>query len=477
MRYLLFLAPIAFAACGDRSEPTAPVEPPGDSRADAAPTIELSLVDYRRRLANTALSGGATTVFDITADAFSHEAPNLRGLQLARHEAGDAAFEAEFQTDPNALNAGLGPVFDNVSCEACHEGDGRGRPPVGAEPFESMLFRASIAGRTPQGGPVPVPGGLGGQLQLSAIAGFAPDASASIAYHDSTGTFADGTTYTLQVPRYSLVGVRTPLPHGVLFSPRVAPAVFGLGLLEAVSEVEVLAIAALQAVTREVSGRPNYVWDAVLKRTTLGRFGWKANTPNLFQQAAGAYNGDMGVTSSLFPAESCEGAGPECARHAPEVPDQTVADAAFYTRTLGVPARRSLDDPVAIRGETLFYQSGCANCHVPTLRTGVLAGVPEVSNQVIHAYTDLLTHDMGPDLADKRPDFLASGQEWRTAPLWGVGLIQAVNGHNNLLHDGRARSLLEAVLWHGGEATAARDRVRRLSATDRAALVVFLSSL
>ncbi len=477
MRYWAFLAASGVFACSDRVEPTAPTEPVADATADAAPSIELNVVDYRRRLANSALSGGVTTVFDISEDAFSHAAPNLKGLRLAKHEAGDAGFEAEFETTAGAINSGLGPVFDNISCEACHDGDGRGRPPVGAEPFESMLFRSSIAGIGPHGGPLPVPGGIGGQLQLQAVPGFLPDAYAYIAYHDSTSRFADGTTYTLRVPQYSLIGARTPLPAGVLFSPRTAPAVFGLGLLEAVPDIEILSLAAAQAVAREVSGRPNYVWDAVRRQYALGRFGWKANTPNLVQQAAGAYNGDMGITSSLFPSESCEGAAPECALHAAEVPDQTVANVAFYTRTLGVPARRGLNDPAALRGEQVFYNVGCANCHVPTLRTGVLAGVPEVSGQVIHPYTDLLVHDMGRELADNRPDFQASGHEWRTAPLWGVGLIQTVSGHSNLLHDGRARSLLEAVLWHSGEATTARDRVRRLSGTDRAALVVFLSSL
>ena len=264
---------------------------------------------------------------------------------------------------------------------------------------------------------------------------------------------------------------------GTLISPRVAPAVFGLGLLEAVPEAEVLAIAAAQAVGGRVSGRPNYVWDEVQGRLALGRFGWKANNPSLVQQTAGAYNGDMGITTSLFPAEACERADPACAPHAPELPDQTVADVAFYTRTLGVPARRNLDDRVALRGEVLFHETGCASCHVATIRTGALAGVPEVSNQVIHPYTDLLVHDMGPALADNRPDFRASGREWRTAPLWGIGLVETVNGHTNFLHDGRARSLLEAVLWHGGEAALAGQRVRNMSRAERAALVAFLRSL
>ena len=185
----------------------------------------------------------------------------------------------------------------------------------------------------------------------------------------------------------------------------------------------------------------------------------------------------MGVTSRLFPAESCEGEFTGCERHAPEVDNATVGDVAFYTQTLGVPARRNLDDPQAVQGEELFHAAGCAGCHVATLKTGTLTGVQAASHQVIHPYTDLLVHDMGPGLADNRPDFQASGSEWRTAPLWGIGLVQTVNGHTNLLHDGRARNLLEAVLWHGGEAQTARDRVVQFSAEQRSALLAFLGSL
>lgn len=471
-RKLLVLSLFLAIGCSDQTDVTDP-----DSDKSAAPAQEPSdlELDFSARgigAGRTALSGGATTVFDVSSEAFSLPAPNLSGRGLAVHEVGDVQFEVEFEPDN-----GLGPVFDNVSCEECHLGDGRGRPPVGAEQFSSFLFRGSVRGFGPHGGPNPIPG-FGTQIQLRAIPGLTPEATASIVYTDSTGTFADGSQFTLQVPHYTLIGDYAALPAGFLFSPRAAPAVFGLGLLEAVSEWDIRAMADPRDRNRDgVSGRPNDVWDAIKQRFALGRFGWKANTPNLVQQAAGAYNGDMGITSAIFPAESCEGQYPECAAHAPEIDAQLVQAVAFYTQTLGVPARRGLDDPKARRGERLFYAAGCNGCHVPTLRTGTLAGVPEVSNQVIHPYTDLLIHDMGPALADGRRDFLASGSEWRTAPLWGVGLIETVNEHPNLLHDGRARGVLEAVLWHGGEATRARERVRRMSAPERDALVAFLQSL
>jgi CxxC motif-containing protein (DUF1111 family) len=301
---------------------------------------------------------------------------------------------------------------------------------------------------------------------------------ASVHYADSNGTFADGSAFQLRVPHYSFSGGYTALPPNVLVSPRVTPVNFGVGLLEAVPEEEIRSQAYGSEARRDgVKGRANLVWNAIERRYAIGRFGWKANVPNLLQQVAGAFNGDMGVTSSFFPAEPCEGAFPGCSRHPADVTDAQLALVTFYTQTLGVPARRNLDDPQVVRGEQVFARAGCASCHTPTLTTGQLPGVPAVSGQVIHPYTDLLLHDMGAGLADNRPDFAASGNEWRTPPLWGVGLVSVVNGHTTFLHDGRARSLLEAVLWHGGEATTARERVRHATAEQRAALIAFLESL
>lgn len=477
-RKFFVLSVLLAIACSDQTDVPDPTANENQAEPPAPPSdLELEFNARRIDAAHTALSGGATTVFDASPLAFSLPTPNLHGRRLANHTVGDVQFELEFESTPGAANAGLGPVFDNISCEACHEGDGRGRAPVGSEEFGSLLFRASMPGVGDHGGPMPAPG-VGTQVQLRAIPGVMPEATAALSYRDSTGTFGDGSTYSLQVPQYTLIGSHAALPGGLLMSPRVAPVVFGLGLLEAVPEGLVRAMADPRDRNRDgVSGRANTVWDAVKGRPALGRFGWKANAPNLLQQAAGAYNGDMGITSALFPSESCEGEYPECAPHAPEIDAQLVKAVAFYTQTLGVPARRALDDPQARRGEVLFYVAGCNACHLPTLRTGYLRGVPEVSNQIIHPYTDLLVHDMGPALADGRPDFEASGSEWRTPPLWGIGLVETVNGHATFMHDGRARGLLEAVLWHGGEAKRAQERVRLMPAPDREALVAFLESL
>jgi CxxC motif-containing protein (DUF1111 family) len=341
-----------------------------------------------------------------------------------------------------------------------------------------MLFRVSVPGTGPNGAPADAPG-FGTQLQDRAVQGTVPEATISVTYSDSAGTFGDGGTFVLRVPHYQFVQSYTALPGGLLLSPRVAPPVFGLGLLEAVPEATILAAAdELDRNGDGISGRPNYVWDVRAGRAVLGRFGWKANTPNLLQQAAAAFNADMGVTSSLFRVESCHGQQQDNGvDHDPEVSDDALEAAAYYTRTLAVPARRSVDNVNVIRGAQIFRDANCSGCHLPSLRTGASPDVPELADQEIHPYTDLLLHDMGDGLADGRPDFLATGREWRTPPLWGIGLTQLVNGHTNFLHDGRARTLLEAILWHGGEAAKSRDYVRNLSASDRSALIAFLNSL
>jgi CxxC motif-containing protein (DUF1111 family) len=483
-RLHLAVALLFLFACTDQTEPppAAAGKPDEVTLEDDASGTELELsVGRIDAEARTPLSGGATTVFKADAEAFETAAPNLSGEHLERHEEGDEAFGLA-HTRGGGAGGGLGPVFDNTSCEACHLGDGRGRPPeIEGGPFTSMLFRSSIAGEDGTSGPVGIPGGFGGQLQMQGVNPALADIRAMIHYVETQGTFADGTPFVLHVPQYTLTGVYPGLPATFLFSPRVAPVVFGLGLLEAIPDQVITGNADPRDSDHDgISGRVNQVYDAVAGRHAVGRFGWKANTPNLIQQTAGAYNGDMGVTSDLFPTESCAGRNkdPGCNNvHGAEVNAATVADVAFYTQTLAVPARRSLDDPTALRGETVFYASGCNGCHMPTLRTAVFEGLPEVSNQVIHPYTDLLVHDMGPGLADGRPDFQASGSEWRTPPLWGIGLVNTVNGHTRFLHDGRAYSLMEAVLWHGGEAAKARDRVKRLSQRDREALISFLNSL
>ena len=427
-----------------------------------------------------ALSGGETTVFDATSHAFSTPAPNLSAEGLAEHLAGDREFEAVFVTVPAEVNPGLGPVYNNISCINCHARDGRGRAPTSGEKFTSMLFRVSLPNPNSDGtgAPVPVPG-FGTQLNNRAIYGVSPEGEVRINYTEGQITTNDGTIVHLRTPKYALVDPYQPLPDEFELSPRVAPGVFGLGLLEAVPEATILALADEADENGDgISGKANFVWDVQKNGLSLGRFGWKANQPTLLQQVASAYNDDMGVTTSLLPSENSNGQPQhDGLSDDPELSDEILEAVTFYVQTLAVPARRDLDDPVVQRGEQLFELAGCSDCHIPTLHTGVLPDVPAVSNQTIYPYTDLLLHDMGPGLADNRPDFLADGSEWRTPPLWGIGLIKTVNGHTNLLHDGRARGLLEAILWHGGEADASREAVQGMSASERDALIAFLESL
>jgi CxxC motif-containing protein (DUF1111 family) len=420
-------------------------------------------------------AGGATTVYDAGSNAFSTPAPNLSPESLEKHLAGDAAFEQAFVTPPALVNEGLGPTYNNLSCIACHTRDGRGRPPSAGEPLVSMLFRISLPGASEHGGPVPVEG-FGTQLQTRAVFGVVPEGDVVVNWTEEPGEYADGTTYSLRRPLHVVTG---SLPGGALLSPRVAPPVFGLGLLEAIPEETILSNADEDDLDSDgISGRPNFVWNVANGSSELGRFGWKANTPTLLQQSAGAYSEDMGVTSPYFPLEHCHGT-PACDTldNDPEVTDEVLRAVEFYVQTLGVPARRRVGDPVVGQGERLFLEIGCAGCHVEAFRTGIHSHVGEVSNQTIFPYTDLLLHDMGSDLADGRPDFLASGLEWRTPPLWGIGLTEVVSGHTLFLHDGRARNMQEAILWHGGEAEEVRDRFRGLSNENRNALFSFLMSL
>ncbi|MBL8020446.1 MAG: thiol oxidoreductase [Leptospirales bacterium] len=422
-------------------------------------------------------SGGDTTVFTTTREAYSSPASNLATETLPDFTFGHRLFTTSWVTAPASLTSfdGLGPIFNRVSCSGCHLKDGRGQPPEHyGDSMDSMLVRVSIPGQAENGGPMPHPF-YGDQINDRAILGAVAEGRVLVRYTEKPGKFPDGTKYSLRVPTYEFKDM-VKGSKGLLFSPRVAPAVFGNGLLEAISEETILALSRDQAKAGVVRGVPNYVFDAVTRKKAVGRFGWKANVSNLAHQSAGAAAGDTGITNSLFPKENM---GPEQQQNfpdggKPELSDAFLAKLVFYTRTLAVPARRVT--PESLAGEKLFASSGCAACHVPTIVTSKSA-VAEVSNQIIHPYTDLLLHDMGEGLADNRPDFQANGRQWRTAPLWGIGLLKNVNRHEFLLHDGRARGLQEAILWHDGEAAFSRNNYMNLKREERELLLQFLRSL
>jgi len=442
------LGPVAalFAiACGASGAPSAAIEP--------AP-----------------LAGGEATVEDNTTSAYAFPAPNLDEQGLAKHLDGDAEFAATFVAPPAPVNAGLGPLFNNNACATCHLGDGRGLPVTGGGALGSpLVVHVSVPRGTPAlpGGPVPVPG-IGLQLQDHATLGHVPEAAIAVRWVAEEGRYGDGEPFTLRRPGLTITTASGEmLGAEVMTSPRIPPPVFGLGLLEAIPEATILALADPDDRDGDgISGRANLVWDITRARATLGRFGWKAGAPSLFQQAASAYASNIGVSSSLFPDPS----------GAIEVDDEIVDTVTFYTQTLAVPRRRAHFDPEVRRGEDLFRSVGCAKCHVERLTTGEHP-VAALRNQTIHPYSDLLLHNMGFELADGRPEFAASGTEWRTPPLWGIGLAHIVLSGACFLHDGRARTLEEAILWHGGEAEPSRESFRLLGARDRRALLTFLRSL
>ncbi len=435
-------------------------------------------------LLNTQL-GGETTVVSTNRNSFALPARNISRLERRTFEVGDSFFTQNWVTAPASTEArdGLGPTFNAQSCSSCHTLDGRAQPPQDADdPERGLLFRLSIPGLDPTtGGPMHDPV-YGGQLQDRGILTVPAEGRFIINYREVSGNYGDGTLYTLLEPEYSFVDLAFGSMHPeIMFSPRIAPSVFGMGLLEAIPEADILAAADPDDANSDgVSGRVNMVWDVRRGGTALGRFGWKANVPTVEQQIAGAFHGDIGITSPLFEVENCPSGQTACQAAPnggmPEIPEERLAKVVFYNLTLAVPAMRDVDDAQVAKGAKLFVKAGCAACHTPTHTTGEHA-VSALAGQVIFPYTDLLLHDMGDGLADGRPDFLADGREWRTPPLWGIGLIENVNNHTRLLHDGRARNIAEAILWHGGEGLAAREEFRKMSREEREALLRFLESL
>ncbi len=438
-------------------------------------------------------SGGGTTVRKTDRNAFSLPAANLSPTRRLEFSVGNSFFRSPWVIAPSTTTArdGLGPLFNTNACRNCHIKDGRGHPPgPDSDNAVSMLIRLSIpnapayARLIEQQGVVPEPV-YGSQLQDMAIPGVAPEGKVRVEYDSVPVYFQDGTEVELRKPRLliSQLGYG-PMHPDTRFSARIAPPMIGLGLLEAIPEAAILANAKAQQ-RNGITGRPNRVWDDALQKTVLGRFGWKAGQPNLNQQNAHALSGDMGLTTSLRPVDDCTPTQTTCrnapngngADGEPEVSDNILRLMLFYTRNLAVPARRDVGAPQVLAGKSLFHQAGCQNCHTPRFATSTKAVEPELAGQVIRPYSDLLLHDMGPGLADNRSEFQAGGSDWRTPPLWGIGLTETVSGHTQFLHDGRARNLLEAILWHGGEALPAQQQVLSFNAQQRTALLAFLNSL
>lgn len=421
-------------------------------------------------------AGGETTVDNRSSRAFTLPAANLDEEELARHAVGDRLFEANFVSAPATVNPGLGPLFNNASCLGCHSKNGRGMPVVGASGTlrSQMLVRISLEDEktsdfeTLLRGPRPVPG-FGLQVQDHGTYGQQPEAKVQLTWQEESLALDDGTVISLRRPVFSLQG--GPEVQGtekLASSLRQTPPIFGLGLLEAVTDAEILSWEDPEDKNQDgISGRAQRVWDERMQRVRLGRFGWKAGAPDLLTQTAAAFAEDMGLSNPYFPEAD--------GRH--ELSLEELSDTAFYMQSLGVPAAIGLDAPAVQRGEVLFKELLCASCHRPEMQTAEDTPIRALRKQTFEAYTDLLLHDMGEGLADHRQDFLASGREWRTPPLWGLGLTHTVLPRSGFLHDGRARTIEEAILWHDGEARVSQKRYRALSKIERRDLLSFLKSL
>lgn len=462
--------------------------------------ITAPTTDFTRAEAFEAMSAGAATVrARADADAFSQFSANTSPEGEMAFRLGNGLFRKLWIAAPASTRAsdGLGPLYNARACQDCHIKDGRGHTPLDDDDTRVSLFvRISVpGGPSPEGiadwlATLPDPA-YGCQIQDFAAPGHAAEARLEVRYTEVPVTLPDGSVISLRQPGYDLSALAFgPLAKDAILSPRIAPQMIGLGLLEAIPAADILAAADPDDADGDgISGRAQIVPSVEYAAPMLGRFGLKAGEPTVRGQSAGAFAGDMGLSTVLHPDPwgDCTPAQDACrtAPHGqePDVRDGLEVDAqsldlvTFYSRNLGVPARRQVDDPQVLRGKEMFYTLNCTGCHTPKHVTHRLSDRPEQSFQLIWPYTDLLLHDMGEGLADNRPEGRATGREWRTPPLWGIGLTAQVSGHTQFLHDGRARNLTEAILWHGGEAVGTRRAFMALPAPDRAALIAFLESL
>ena len=468
----------------------------------AETSITAPTHDFSRAEEHELNPGGATTHHKkLNNNAFSNASANMDFKRELNFKVGNGFFKRLWVSAPSSTQAadGLGPLYNARSCQRCHLKDGRGHTPNGPEDNAvSMFLRLSIPPQSDSDKQllaehrlkvIPEPT-YGTQLQDFAIPGYNAEGRMQISYEEIPVKLADGEIVQLRKPSYIITDLGYgPLHPDTMISPRVSPQMIGLGLLEAIDERDILAKAdAEDKDGNGISGKPNQVWSAEHNKLMLGRFGWKAGSPSINEQSQDAFAGDIGIAVPLHPsgAGECTERQEKC-RAAPdgnseqfenlEADTKVVKLVTFYSRNLAVPARRNVNAPEVLAGKKLFYDIGCIQCHTPKYVTREDSIGPEQSHQLIWPYTDLLLHDMGEGLADHRPEGDANGREWKTPPLWGIGLTPLVNGHSFYLHDGRARSLLEAILWHGGEAEAQRNAVMQLNKTERQQLIHFVESL
>jgi CxxC motif-containing protein (DUF1111 family) len=448
-----------------------------------------------------ARSGGELSVADTSSSAYAHPLPGLDAKQSELFALGHRMFNNRWAVFwfENA-EFGRGPTSNAQACATCHRNNGRGltagaplpaKGPDGEardhhitvpfEPAPNLVVRISVKGKDAHGGPKPHPH-YGDQLQIFGVHGVVlAEGRFDVQWREQVITLPDGERIALRAPVLTLSDLAYgPLGEDAMTGLRLAPPLIGLGLLEAVPEETIVQLAAREPVAG-VRGQVNRVWDESQGKTVSGRFGLKANHGSVREQVAAAFFNDIGLSTPVYPYQNCPAIQKGCeelmAAGKPEITPLRLAATELYIRSLMVPARRQVDDPQVRRGERLFVEAHCAVCHVPELETGEFPQLPHLGRQTIRPFTDLLLHDMGEGLADGRPDYLATGGQWRTPPLWGIGLSETVNGAGAFLHDGRARNFKEAILWHGGEAETSREAFGKLLREDREALIAFLKSL
>ncbi len=419
-------------------------------------------------------AGGDTTVFDDSRDAFSYSARNLGPSERDTFLAGKSLFQRAWVRAPASTEGGdgLGPTYTATSCGACHVRAGRGAVPDGPRD-RAMGLVVRLDWKEGSRGTGLLEPAYGAVLQPYAIDGIPNEGNVEISYSRTTYDFADGEHVELRRPTATVRELAFgPLRSDTELDLRVAPQLVGLGLLEAIPELDVRKRA--DPDDRDGDGIRGRVSELPGPDKPIGRFGWRASFATVEDVVAAALLEDIGLTSSHRPSENCPAPQRSCREAqsggAPEISDDKLARVAFFARTLAVPARRRDGDSQTARGEALFSGIGCASCHVPTGVTGE-SSIPALSRQTIASYTDLLMHRL------ETGDGSRGESDIRTPPLWGLGLHTVVNGHAFLLHDGRARSPQEAILWHGGEGARSRSAYSALDAADRASLIRFLESL
>ena len=499
------LALCLLASCGGGSESnTAPIPDDKDVMISPAEAVE-----------NEHLSGGEASIKKVQSDAFSENSNNMVSVERKKtFNLGDDFFNNPWVEGSASTSSrdGLGGLFNNNACQDCHIRDGRGHAPVDENDtdFDSMLFRTATANigfededlilRSLKANVPDV--FFGGQLQQHGISGVSPEVDLKVSYQSKVVSFTDGSSVTLRDPTWTITSYSAEqrFEADTVFSARVAPPMIGLGLLALISEADILIKEDINDNDADgISGKANYVWSVNNQEVTLGRFGWKAGQPSILEQSAGAFVNDMGLTNRLHQKETCTEEQSDCLT-APngngdsvndydfEVSDPILDSIAFYSSHLAVPERRDAYSEQVLTGKALFLQAGCQGCHTQSYTTLTDQDQPELSEQTIFPYTDMLLHDMGEDLADFTPEnepasddmlyeFLATATEWCTPPLWGLGLTKTVDPEATFLHDGRANTIMEAVLWHGGEAENTKQKVLAFNEEERAALLAFLNDL